>query len=146
MRRSKSNPWLEDEQVAEHGRAVIHVSPDAGPIRFSKSYLVSLVAKRVRAGSITFQVGLWQGDQERSAQVVLVNGGFAVMPWRTFAQLAEVIAADLCVSLAQQGVLLELFSASGGYRARGFAQLEKDWQAQRRRLVAGRERGRGRPR
>lgn len=116
-----SNPWRRDMRPGDHGKAVIHVSPDAGPIRFTRDHLVKLVSRKVLAGSIVFQVGIWSGAKERSAQVVLINGGHkGVLSWSSFKGLTEAIAASLCQELMQHAVMLELSSATKRYRARTY--------------------------
>ncbi len=122
----KKAPWRRDKLPREHGRAVIHVSPDAGPIRFTRKHLVDLVMRRLeeserKGGSVVFQVGIWEGVRERSAQVVIINGGARdVLAWREFKVVAEDVAATLCQELMQHAVMLELESASKRYRARLF--------------------------
>lgn len=115
------NPWKKSMRKADHGRAVIHVSPDAGPVRFTKKYLIDLVESAVRDGSIVFQVGFYQGSRERSAQVVLINGGHkGVLRWAAFMTRAKSIAAGLCATLMQHAVILELESATRRYQALTF--------------------------
>ena len=105
----------------DHGRAVIHVSPDAGPIKFTKASLVDRVKSMVDAGSIVFQVGIWRGARERSAQVLLINGGSRdVLRWSDFRRKAMEIAATLCADMMQHAVMIELMPSNGRYVAHTF--------------------------
>lgn len=134
MARRARNPWSRPETPAEQGRAVIHVSPDAGEIRFSREFLLRLVASRTDA-SVAWQVGVFGRSPERSAQVVLVNGATWTAPWASFRERVVRLAEMLCEALAQQSVLLETWTANGSYRADLFENPH--WAQQRRLLLAG---------
>lgn len=114
------NPWAEftPSEAAEHGRAVITVSRQAGGHRYPRALLANAVTRYAKAASIVAQLGVSHWGDEPSYQVILLNfsASFSVpLAWASFAAHARRMTAALAHDLRQEAAILELQPAHGAY-------------------------------